>query len=187
MFAGNYADALLLRALRDDDEKALEHLFQQHYNRLYRSALKLHPDSELAKECIQHVFNDLWKYRKSLDEVESFEAYLKTALRRRVFRELERQQKKRSSEAQAFSESEISVPSWEEVLIEQQSQRDDRQKIRLLLEQLSPRQKEIVVLKYFEELSYPEIVARTGLQTDSVYKILHEALRRLKSLTALSV
>lgn len=176
----NYTEYLLLRALREDDEKALEHLFQSHYNGLFRNALKQHPDAELAKECIQEVFNELWQYRKTLGEIESFEAYLKTALKRRLFRELERQQKKKNDEILSFAGTGLSIPSWEEVLIEHQTQQDERQKIRSLLDQLTPRQKEIVVLKFFEELSYADISVRTGLQTASIYKILHEALRRLK-------
>lgn len=182
MYSGNYADTLLLKALRDDDEKALEHLFQSQYNRLFRSALKLHPDADLAKECIQHVFNDLWQYRKSLADISSFEAYLKTALKRRVLRELERSRKAHGGKM-ALPEAELSVPSWEDILIEQQSKQDKKERVRLLLDQLSPRQKEIVVLKYFEELPYTEIATRTGLQTDTIYKILHEAIKRLKTLS----
>lgn len=186
MFSGNYADRLLAFALRENDEKALEYLFQTHYNRLFRTALKLQPDSELAKECIQHVFNELWLYRNSIGEVESFEAYLKTALKRRVFKELARRQKQKSDEKDLIQEHPIDVPSWEEVLIEQQSRQVERQKIQALLDQLSPRQKEIVVLKYFEELSYPEIAEQTGLQIDTIYKVLHEAVKKLKYLAAVA-
>ncbi len=182
MLLGNYADTLLLRALRDGDEKALEHLFQNNYNRLFRTALKIHPDSELAKECIQHIFNELWQYRNSIGEIESFEAYLKTSLKRRIFKELSLRQKQKSQEISAFAEQILEVPSWEEILIEQQSRQFESQKLLDLLDQLSPRQKEIVVLKYFEEMTYPEIAARTGLQTDTIYKILHEAVKKLKSL-----
>jgi RNA polymerase sigma factor (sigma-70 family) len=186
MISGNFVDSLVLRALRDDDEKALEHLFQSYYNRLFRMSLKLHPDSELAKECIQEVFNDLWNYRKTLAEIDSFEAYLKTALKRRIFKELTRLRKKKAKDEASFSEQEIEVPSWEEVIIEQQAQNVDQEKIRSLIDQLSPRQKEIVVLKYFEEMSYAQIADRTGLQTDTIYKILHEAIKRMKSLVGLS-
>lgn len=50
----------------------------------------------------------------------------------------------------------------------------------LVLEQLTPRQKEVVMLKYFEELTYPEIAERTSLQIDTIYKILHEAIKKLR-------
>jgi RNA polymerase sigma-70 factor (ECF subfamily) len=182
MTNGNYLDHLVLKALREDDEKALSHLFESQYNRLFRSGLKLGADSELVKESIQAVFKDLWQYRHTLSDVESFEAYLKTALKRRIFKEIKKQQKNRTLDESAFAEQTLSVPSYEDVLIEQQTQNIEKQQLLAVLEQLTPRQKEVVMLKYFEELSYPEIAERTSLQIDTIYKILHEAIKKLKSI-----
>lgn len=182
MTNGNYLDHLILKALREDDEKALSHLFESQYNRLFRSGLKLGADSELVKESIQAVFKDLWQYRHSLSDIESFEAYLKTALKRRIFKEIKKQQKNRILDESAFEERTLSVPSYEDTLIEQQTQNIEKQQLMAVLEQLTPRQKEVVMLKYFEELSYSEIAERTCLQIDTIYKILHEAIKKLKSI-----
>lgn len=182
MTNGNYLDHLVLKALREDDEKALSHLFESQYNRLFRSGLKLGADSDLVKESIQAVFKDLWQYRHTLSDVESFEAYLKTALKRRIFKEIKKKQKNRTLDESAFAEQTLSVPSYEDILIEQQTQNIEKQQLMVVLEQLTPRQKEVVMLKYFEELSYPEIAERTSLQIDSIYKILHEAIKKLKTI-----
>lgn len=182
MTNGDYLDHLILKALRDDDEKALSHLFESQYNRLFRSGLKLGADSELVKESIQVVFKDLWQYRHSLSDVQCFEAYLKTALKRRIFKEIKKQEKNRTLNESAFEEQILSVPSYEDTLIEQQTQTIEKQQLISVLAQLSPRQKEIVMLKYFEELTYPEIAERTSLQIETIYKILHEALKKLKSI-----
>lgn len=178
----NYLDNLILKALREDDEQALSHLFESQYNRLFRSGLRLGADNELVKECIQAIFRDLWQYRHSLSDIQSFEAYLKTALKRRIFKELEKQQKTKINDESYLSEQALSVPSYEDILIEQQTQTVVKQQLMLVLEQLTPRQKEVVMLKYFEELTYPEIAERTSLQIDSIYKILHEAIKKLKSI-----
>ena len=129
MTNGNYLDHLILKALREDDEKALSHLFESQYNRLFRSGLKLGADSELVKESIQAVFKDLWQYRHSLSDVESFEAYLKTALKRRIFKEIKKQQKNRTLDESAFEERTLSVPSYEDTLIEQQTQNIEKQQL----------------------------------------------------------
>ena len=176
----NYLDQLILKALREDDEKAFSHLFESQYNRLFRSGLKLGVDRELVKESIQAIFRDLWQYRHSVSDIQSFEAYLKTALKRRIFKELGKQQKTKLVDESALTEQVLSVPSYEDVLIEQQSQHIAKQQLMTVLEQLTPRQKEVVMLKYFEELTYPEIAERTSLQIDSIYKILHEAIKKLK-------
>jgi RNA polymerase sigma factor (sigma-70 family) len=180
----DYLDHLILKALREDDEKALSHLFESQYNRLFRTGLKLGADSEVVQESIQAVFKDLWQYRHSLSDVQSFEAYLKTALKRRVFKELKKQQNNKMLDVSAFDEQQLSVPSYEDVLIAQQTQAIEKQQLIAVLEQLTPRQKEVVMLKYFEELSYPEIAERTSLQIDTIYKVLHEALKKLKTILA---
>ena len=84
MLDAQYIDSLVLKALREDDTKALSHLYGSQYNRLFRTGLRMGADSETIKESIQDVFHDLWQYRHSLGEIASFEAYLKVSLKRRI-------------------------------------------------------------------------------------------------------
>jgi RNA polymerase sigma factor (sigma-70 family) len=51
--------------------------------------------------------------------------------------------------------------------------------VRLSLEILDPRSRELIQLKFNEELSYKEISARTGLSTGNVGYILHHALKAI--------
>lgn len=177
-----YRDSLLLEALRKDDEKALGYLFNTYYNKLYRIGLKWCLDSDITEECIQLIFSDLWKYRQSLTTIQSFEAYLKSSLKKRIFKEL---QKANSIEKVNWEDAEtfiLSTQSYEEILIKQESDQNLKQQLHLAIEQLTPRQKEIIILKYFEELSFKEISEKTGLQTDSIYKTLHEGIKKLRGI-----
>ena len=45
---------------------------------------------------------------------------------------------------------------------------------------LPNRQRELIVLKFYEGLTYEEIVQRTGLSHRTVYNKIHEALKKLK-------
>ena len=74
----------------------------------------------------------------------------------------------------------LSVEAYENVLILQETNDQKRQELIAALEQLTPRQKELIVLRYFEEMSYADISEKTQLQTDSIYKTIHEALKRLR-------
>lgn len=51
--------------------------------------------------------------------------------------------------------------------------------VRLGLENLDPRSREVVRLKFHENLSYKEISSRTGLSTGNVGYLLHHALKAL--------
>ena len=51
--------------------------------------------------------------------------------------------------------------------------------VRLSLEILDPRSRELIQLKFNEELSYKEISARTGLSIGNVGYLLHHALKAI--------
>ncbi|MEM1158631.1 MAG: sigma-70 family RNA polymerase sigma factor [Verrucomicrobiota bacterium] len=58
--------------------------------------------------------------------------------------------------------------------------RDRKKLVEELLQELSPQQREIVRLKFIEDLSYREIAEVTGLKTSNVGVHLHTALKRLR-------
>jgi RNA polymerase sigma factor (sigma-70 family) len=175
-----YIDTLLLNALRNDDEAALNHLFSTYYNRLFRTGLKYGATNETVQEAIQAVFIDLWHYRKTLGEVQSFEAYLTGSLRKRLSKMGEKTTKNAVYTEGSSDDLILSVEAYENVLILQETNDLKRNELKIALEQLSPRQKELIVMRYFEEMNYAEIAEKTQLQTDSIYKTIHEALKRLR-------
>jgi RNA polymerase sigma factor (sigma-70 family) len=178
-----YIDTLLLNALRNDDEAALNHLFSTYYNRLFRTGLKYGATNEAVQEAIQAVFIDLWHYRKTLGDVQSFEAYLTGSLRKRLSKMGEKSQKIAKNALYTEGSSDdliLSVEAYENVLILQETNDLKRNELKNALEQLTPRQKELIVMRYFEEMNYADIAEKTQLQTDSIYKTIHEALKRLR-------
>ena len=182
-----YIDTLLLNALRNNDEAALNYLFTNYYNRLFRTGLKYGATSDVVEEAIQAVFIDIWQYRQTLGDIVSFEAYLKGALRKRITKmSLIKSNNlikiNQNTENTEGSENDLllSVEAYENVLILQETNELKRQELIIALEQLTPRQKELIVLRYFEEMNYADIAERTQLQTDSIYKTIHEALKRLR-------
>ena len=185
-----YIDTLLLNALRNDDEAALNHLFSTYYNRLFRTGLKYGASNEAIQEGIQAVFIDVWQYRKTLTDIVSFEAYLTGSLRKRLSKMAEKASKNEKNtvyteRARLYRENSandilLSVEAYENVLILQETNDLKRNELKNALEQLTPRQKELIVLRYFEEMNYADIAEKTQLQTDSIYKTIHEALKRLR-------
>jgi RNA polymerase sigma factor (sigma-70 family) len=182
-----YVDTLVLNALRNSDEAALNYLFTNYYNRLFRTGLKYGAASDTVEEAIQAVFIDVWQYRQTLGEIMSFEAYLKGALRKRLSKMSLNNAKMLSNMSKNNENTEgvendllLSVEAYENVLILQETNELKRQELINALEQLTPRQKELIVMRYFEEMSYADITEKTQLQTDSIYKTIHEALKRLR-------
>ena len=187
-----YVDSLILNALKEDDDKPLNHLFEFYYNRLYRAGLRWCADGSLTEECIQDVFLDLWLYRQSLGTILSLENYLKISLRRRIFKKL-KQIDPLSPALRDFPSVNISTnfdpemtptvlstESYETILIQQQTDDLSKQRLVKALEMLSPKQRDIIHLKYFEALSYKDIADKTGVEIGTLYKLLHDAVKKLK-------
>src|SRR5206468_11954896 len=57
----------------------------------------------------------------------------------------------------------------------------DREALGLALRTLSPDQREVVVLRYYFDLTVDQIAARTGARQGTVKSRLHHALRYLRS------
>jgi RNA polymerase sigma-70 factor (ECF subfamily) len=54
------------------------------------------------------------------------------------------------------------------------------QRLEMYLQRLTPNQREVVVLKFQQGLSYEEISRVTGLSNGNVGFLLHNALKRLR-------
>lgn len=164
-------------ALKDDDAKALDHLFGQYSKRLFYFALGYLKSKEEAEEIVQEVFYKIWQNRKSLNPELSFKAYIfKIAYRKitEVFRKLAQEQ------------------LYKHELIETSlicdNNTDDRTDYHSLLElvesivnRLPPRQKEIFIKRKQLGLSVKEIAEILDIAPKTVENHLTEALRTIKN------
>ena len=67
---------LLLRRISEDDERALEELFNAHSKWLYTTAFSIVKDQGLAEEIVEDVFFKLWQHRYKYASIENLESFL---------------------------------------------------------------------------------------------------------------
>jgi len=77
--------------------------------------------------------------------------------------------------------------SYETLLVAFQLSEEKKENLREALKKLTKKQLEIIRLKFFENLSYAEIAARTSLKQRTVYNLIYEALRQLRETMQLPV
>jgi RNA polymerase sigma factor (sigma-70 family) len=82
------------------------------------------------------------------------------------------------SEAEVF----ISEFSIETELILQEDQKQKVLRLNTLINALSARQREVIHLRFFDELDHDQIADMMGLNRQSVYNLLHETIRRLRNM-----
>jgi RNA polymerase sigma factor (sigma-70 family) len=176
----NKRDILLWNGLRAGNEKDLHSLYVQYYNDLLRYGLFLTGDFELSKEYINLLFFNLWNNREKLPEVKTPKAYMVTSYKNKIiFR------KKRSGDLKTVGldhENTVFDPviSCEETLIELQEHEKLKEKLKIVLATLSERQRQLIVLRFIDEMSYEEIAAQLNISVRTVYNSIHESLKLLR-------
>ncbi|HEX8350610.1 MAG TPA: sigma-70 family RNA polymerase sigma factor [Hymenobacter sp.] len=172
-------DAQLWDAFRQGDAAALARLFQCHYDALFQYGMKLALDEELVKDCIQNLFQKLWRRREGIRHVQVVKAYLFKALRRHIGDETSMLRQHRRL-LPAYRDTFDVTYSHEDFLIWEQSTQEQSQQLLAALNSLSKRQREALYLKFFDGFSYDRISEVMSLNPQSVRNLVFQALQALR-------
>ena len=173
-------DPALWQRIREDDESALEALYKRHYQILYRYGLKLAKEKEIAQDCVQELFFQLWNRRDKLKEVQSVRFYLMKWLKREIVRTLN---DKHSGNhlVTLDDETEYVGLAVEDLFEKKEVSSHNAIQVRKALESLTPREREVIYMRFFLELTYEEICSAMNLSYQVVMNYVHRALKSLRS------
>lgn len=175
----NESDVLL--RIQQGDETALATLMRSYYKDLFSYAARFTDDRSLIKDCVQEVFISLWQRRETAAKIFSPRYYLLRATKNRVLKALYKSNNLSLANLATDFDSyyEFSV---EQVIIERQGNEELASRLKTLMAQLTRKQKEIIYLKYYQYLDHRQIAELMNLNQQSVYNLLHEAIRKLRIL-----
>ena len=166
--------------LRRGDPTVLEELYSTYYIGLMNYGIKLTGDRQLSNDCITQVLLHLWDKRTELPIIRHPRNYLLTCLRRELWMEM-RSETRRASVHNKHQRNEADYePSYEECIVSLQHQADLKSRLTGALSHLTAREKELLQLKFFEDLDYETIARRCGITRRTAYNILHGALKTLR-------
>jgi len=161
------------------DQNAFLTIYQNHYQSLFSYGLSITGDKELTKDCIQELFLEIWKTRITLNnEVGNIRSYLFTWLRRKIGHALSRLAKAKA--LVVTQDATLNQSSYVDLLIAFQQSEEKKDQLRDALKKLTKKQLEIIRLKFFDNLSYAEIAAKTSLAPRTVYNLIYEGIRHLR-------
>lgn len=169
-------------AFKSGEEEAFSRLFFAYYNRLFGYGMKLVRDENLVKDVMQDFFLYLFENQESLaNEVDKLTSYLLASFRRRLLRENDRRRKEQNLRKEnAASKEQLFVLGMDDFLIREESRKMNKQLIARLLNELPPRQREILYLKYYQDLSLPEIAETLSISYQVVANHLYRAIKKLQ-------
>ena len=163
------------------DKEAFAFLYNLHVDELYCYGTKLSMNKELVKDAIQEVFLDLYlKREKNKTNPENLKYYLILSLKRNLIKKLKRLRKLVHDETnELLFEPEYSV---EKTIIDRELSVDVKRRASNALNQLPPKQKEALYLRFNESLEYNEIAEILNISIESVRKQVYRALKTIREL-----
>ncbi|MCU0468756.1 MAG: sigma-70 family RNA polymerase sigma factor [Arcicella sp.] len=174
-------DLQLWIQMKGGSEFALNKLVKQYFNVLLNYGFKFVKDEDFIKDCVQEVFIEVWKRREKVAVPDSVKAYLFSSVRKKVVREGFRQQiMKVDEELDYENNSSLSEHSFEWTMIQQESDFEINEKVKKALNALSKRQREVIYLQYYQNLSREEISKIMDINTQSVSNLIQVAFKSFK-------
>jgi RNA polymerase sigma-70 factor (sigma-E family) len=155
-----------------DTPLTLEDLYRQHRTRLVRLAILLVDEAPTAEDVVQEAFTGLHRHWSGLRDEAAALGYLRTAVVNGSRSVLRRRKTARGyvppHQANARSAESLAMLTTE------------HQAVVVALGQLPPRQREVLVLRYYGGMSEAEIAAATGVSRGTVKSSASRALDALQ-------
>ena len=161
---------------QNGDREAFRHLVEQYKNPLYGTAFLMTGNPAQAEEHVQEAFLLAWRGIKTFQRGRPVKPWLMRILVNAVLT----QQRRRSLQTVPLEESApVGAPSSGADSIEAS---EDREAVRQALAQLTPEHRQVVVLRYFADLTVPQVARSAGVREGTVKSRLHRALRQMREL-----
>jgi RNA polymerase sigma-70 factor (ECF subfamily) len=169
------SDKQLLKNARAFDQKTLADIYDQYSPKLYRYAIRLLGDDTQAEDCVAETFS---RFLKALDQGGGPKEHLQAYLFRIAHNWITDQYRRNTP-----------VPLEQEDPVESNSQADPesiaedvflQDQVRDALKEITPDQRQVIVLKFVEGWSNPEVAKALGKPVGAIKSLQHRGLAALR-------
>lgn len=163
--------------LKNGNKDALVGIHKEYYHELFNYGFRICKREELTRDCIQDLFVNIWSNKAKYSKIKNPKPYVFRVLRNSIIDVL----KKRPEHSQ-LSTTELLDPmlSHHDFVISEELSEEMKSKLKLALEVLTPREKEVVFLKFYNGLTYEEISIVTSIKYQSVRNLSSVAIKKLR-------
>jgi RNA polymerase sigma-70 factor, ECF subfamily len=172
----------IARGLRRRDPELLDRLIERFQHRLLRYLVFLTGNRELAEDIFQETWIRVMERGKQYNGKAKFDTWL-FAIARHLVIDWSRKKTTTSLEAlqeQYGNEHAFDVPANGPSPFDAVTSRENRETVQAALTQLDSLHREVLVLRFHEELSLEEIASVTGAPLSTVKSRLYRGLAALK-------
>lgn len=168
-------DANAVRRCQDGDSDAFRLIVDRYGDVLYGTAFLMTGDRALAEDMVQEAFVLAWRGIRGFRGGTNLKAWLMKILVNRVISEL-RQRRRHEPLG-----DEHDLPGEEADAVDVLVTAEEQARIRGALSTLALQSRQIVVLRFYAQMTVPEIANALGCREGTVKSRLHRALRKLRN------
>jgi RNA polymerase sigma-70 factor, ECF subfamily len=160
------------------EQSNLEKLYHQHFNKTYRSAYLVTGDHQLAEDAAQEAFLKAFANMDKLRDIEKFGSWVNVIAANYSIDLLRKKKRMVFTDSIAIHADKnpgaSPQDSWEKI--------ETAQEVRDALLLLEPDEREILVLKYFNDLSIDEIASAIETPSGTIKSRLFRARKKMQKL-----
>jgi RNA polymerase sigma-70 factor (ECF subfamily) len=184
MLSNNLTDQVLIKNFLNGDNKSFEELLSRHKNRIFAFIMSKVKNRDITEDIFQDTFikviNSLKKGK--YNEEGKFLPWMMRISHNLVIDHFRKESKMRkirpTSEFDIFDILDDGRKNQEDLMIQTQVHAD----LNILIEQLPEDQKEVLKMRYFEDLSFKKISELTGASINTALGRMRYALINLRKL-----
>ena len=167
-------EAEAIRLCQEGSPDAFRHLVEQHKNTLFGTAVLMTGNRAAAEEHVQEAFLSAWRGIGGFRLGRPFKPWVVRILVNRIVSS----RRARALPTAPLEDAErVTGPAD---VLESAMSAERRDEVQAALSRLSPRHHQVVVLRYFAELTLSEISGAIGVREGTVKSRLSRALSRLR-------
>ena len=168
----------LLNLLKKGDVIAFDNIYEMYSKRLYGFVLRYVKLKEDAEGIVQEVFIKIWETRNKIDIYSSFDSFIFTIAYNTTINLLRKRVNEHKYHDRIKSMQQI---TGADQIIDEIYIKEINTQLQLLLDKLTPRQKEIFQLSRDEGLTHEEIAKKLNISVNTVKNHLVTTLAFIKS------
>ena len=161
----------IIEQAKGGDERSMAELFMTYKDYVMRSAFIMLRSRDEAEDVTENVFYKVFTNLQSFDMERDFHPWLSRIIRNECYTFLKKNRRQITN-----------TDSWLDTITSEDTHPETIHLVQSVLEQLSQKEREIIQLRFYQELTFEEIAKVLSTSVGNVKVRIHRAIKKLKEM-----
>ncbi|MCD8165683.1 MAG: sigma-70 family RNA polymerase sigma factor [Bacteroides sp.] len=173
-----YKDSDLWHSFVQGDKESFALFYRRNYPKLYSYGMSLCQDQEQVRDLIQELFVKLYTTPRLIKEYSTIQPFLFASLRNACINH--EKFRKRHTGLYETDSFELTYSVENNQIEDEEEHRIVKEKVEKVISSLTPRQKEIIYLRFLHQMSYEEIAGIMNLSPQAARNLTYRAMEKMR-------